>query len=227
MIRGYAHYGLDANEYVESMNNREPLPLHVQTAAYGTNSMTNEYVPANNQSVTEIQLPGTPVTQIPIPIPKKSMPVLVPLSSLVSEGQYPQSLLDTRDWFPPRLSFSKAVDAPTEVIRSLKTCKVSVDRTRADKAFGYTLGVAKEEQRVESMFDYFYHDLENKKFTDFSLVATRKTPNRPKEKLSIRVHRLILAAHSPRMKQMMRVSPNRNILKIRIKLVLKYIQNNF
>jgi len=54
------------------------------------------------------------------------------------------------------------------------------------------------------MFDYFYHDLENKKFTDFSLVATRKTPNRPKEKLSIRVHRLILAAHSPRMKQMMR-----------------------
>ena len=194
LIRGYAHYGLDANEYVESSSGGSQ---HHHT--YNSTSNFQDYLPPTNNTA-EIQLTGAPVTQLP----KKAMPVLVPLSSLVTEGQYPQSLLDTRDWFPPRLAFSKAIDAPSEAVRSLKSCKVVMDRTRSEH--NYIIGPVKEKNRVEDMFDDFYQDLTDQKFTDFSLVATKKTPNRPKEKSVIKVHRFILAAHSPRLKMMMQVT---------------------
>ena len=213
LIRGYAHYGLDANEYVEAS-----LTSH-HTNHYNNHTAANLLENSNN--VQEIQLPGVPVTNA-VPV-RKPMPVLVPLSSLVSEGQYPQSLLDTRDWFPPRLAFSKAIDAPSEAVRSLKACKVSMDRTWGDTCHNFTVGPVREEQRISEMFDYFYQDLSRQKFTDFSLVATRKTPNRPKENLVIKVHRFVLAAHSPRFKMMMQVSEKE--INLKNEFVLKLLSD--
>jgi hypothetical protein len=206
MIRGYAHYGLDANEYVESKGIRAPYdPAFLNNGGCGVEAGAI----FNNFNNGQINLPGTPVIQ-PVVLNslkiKKPLPLLVPLSSMVSEGQYPQSLLDTRDWFPPRLAFSKAINAAPEAVKSLKPCKVIMDRSRANKSRKMVMGVAKEVDRVGNMFDYFYDDLRRQKFTDFSLVASKKTPNRPKEQSSLKVHRAILAAHSPRLCRILQVN---------------------
>lgn len=190
MIRGYAHYGLDANEYVESKGGGGALDI----------SYSND----------EIMLTGTPVINGQ-PLPqvqppqKKALPMLIPLSSMVCEGQYPRSLLGTRDWFPPRLAYSKAIDASGGAIKSLKPCKVLVDQTFADRSDNFPLGGVKESDRISDLFQYFYEDLERQKFTDISLVASKKTPNRPKEIGTVKVHKFILAAHSPKLKRMMEV----------------------
>ena len=141
--------------------------------------------------------------------PSRPPPLLVPLNSMVSEGHYPQSLLNTRDWFPPRLATSKGCEVPAEAVKTLKPCKVLMDNTMADKASRFSLGSVGEDKRISQMFEFFRQDLEDQKFTDLTLMATKRTPNRPKEELAFKVHRLVLAAHSPRLNRMLRVSTDK------------------
>ena len=211
MIRGYAHYGLDANEYVENKGIREPYQPIFNSPLESFSVPSEPVVVHNTQPQAPILQPKLPTQPVIFQRPQtgqisKPPPLLVPLSSMVSEGHYPQSLLNTRDWFPPRLGTSKGCEIPPEAIRSLKPCKVVVDSTAADKANRYSLGSVGEHTRITKMFDFFREDLEREKFTDLTLLATKKTPNRPKEKLAFKVHRLVLAAHSPRLNRMLKVS---------------------
>ena len=205
MIRGYAHYGLDANEYVENKGIREPYQP-IFNSPLESFSVPPEPVVAQPQApAPQPRMPPTQTVNFQRPQGGKPPPLLVPLTSMVSEGHYPQSLLNTRDWFPPRLGTSKGCEVPPEAIKALKPCKVVIDSTNADKANRYSLGSVGEDTRINKMFDFFREDLEREKFTDLTLLATKKTPNRPKEKLAFKVHRLVLAAHSPRLNRMLKV----------------------
>ena len=73
---------------------------------------------------------------------------------LLSKGNYPQSLLDTRDWFPPRLAYSKAIDASPDAVKSLKPCKVIVDSSLATNFDVCSLGPIKEEERINEMLEF-------------------------------------------------------------------------
>ena len=125
---------------------------------------------------------------------------------LLSKGNYPQSLLDTRDWFPPRLAYSKAIDASPDAVKSLKPCKVIVDSSLATNFDVCSLGPIKEEERINEMLEFFHKDLTEQKFTDMTLVANKKrSPGQPKENFAIKVHKLVLAAHSTNLRRMMQV----------------------
>ena len=113
--------------------------------------------------------------------------------------------MDTRDWFPPRLAYSKAIDASPDAIKSLKPCKVIVDGYRASKFDLFSLGPVKEDERINDMLQFFYEDLTHQNFTDITLVANKKSPKHPRENFSIKVHRLVLAAHSTNLRRMMQV----------------------
>ena len=216
MIRGYAHYGLDANEYVENKGIREPYqPLYNSPLdTFSSNSEANLMQAQSRVIMHPSQQPqsGISYQQMPkptaMPPPSRPPPLLVPLSSMVSEGHYPQSLLNTRDWFPPRLATSKGCEVPQEAVKMLKPCKVLMDNSIADKASRFSLGSVGEDNRMSQMFDFFRQDLKEQKFTDLTLMASKRTPNRPKEKLAIKVHRIVLAAHSQRLNRMLRVIIN-------------------
>ena len=207
MIRGYAHYGLDANEYVERKGIREPYqPIHNQnpleslSANINTNP-TSLVIQPRIEKTPNVQ--GISTAGI-LGMTKRQLPMLIPLSSLVSEGQYPQSLLNTRDWFPPRLAYSKAIDASVNAVKSLKPCKIILDSTKANYHDRYCLGPIREETRISRMFDFFHQDLMYQKFTDITLVADKKTPAH-KENFSIKVHKLVLAAHSVSLRRILQV----------------------
>lgn len=208
MIRGYAHYGLDANEYVERKGIRDPYqPIHKsspleQLALNGNNTASLVIPPPRQEKSGFAAMNGH---DSPMPMMKRPVPMLIPLSSLVSEGQYPQSLLDTRDWFPPRLAYSKAIDCPAEAVQSLKPCKVILDSTKANSFSDYSLGPVREETRIAAMFDFFKEDLVNQKYTDITLVATKRSPKHPKENYAVKVHKLVLAAHSRTLRYMIKV----------------------
>jgi len=54
------------------------------------------------------------------------------------------------------------------------------------------------------MLQFFHKDLTEQKYTDISLVANKKrSPGQAKENFSIRVHKLVLAAHSTNLRLMM------------------------
>ena len=212
MIRGYAHYGLDANEYVENKGIREPYQPLYNSPLDTSESMLMQQPLSTRVMMHPTQQPQTGIAyqqqQLPKPtmmVPSRPPPLLVPLSSMVSEGHYPQSLLNTRDWFPPRLAISKGCEVPQEAVKMLKPCKVLMDNTIADKAARFSLGSVGEDNRMSQMFDFFRQDLKHQKFTDMTLMASKRTPNRPKEKLTIKVHRIVLAAHSHRLSRMLRV----------------------
>ena len=221
MIRGYAHYGLDANEYVERKGIRDPYqplysnsPLHLEAMALNNGNSSTNNMPVISNSIQPIPqenrqtLPNSnnPTNIVNgVQVPRRPLPMLVPLSSLVSEGQYPQSLLDTRDWFPPRLAYSKAIDASPQSIKSLKPCKVIVDSSRATNFNLFSLGLVKEDQRINEMLEFFHEDLTQQNFTDIKLVANKKSPKHPRENFSIKVHRFVLAAHSVNLRRMMEV----------------------
>ena len=217
MIRGYAHYGLDANEYVERKGIRDPYQPtqydHLKMAAIssaGNTTAVNGSRPLPVNNGTSQQTLGKEFNKAPVISlsndKSRPLPMLVPLHSLVSDGQYPQSLLDTRDWFPPRLGCSDAINIPPGAVKMLKPCKVVVDGSLANNLYRFSVGPVKERRRISEMYDFFYNDLTEQKFTDITLVADKKTPSNRKGFLKIKVHKLVLAAHSISLRSMMRVS---------------------
>ncbi len=216
IIRGYAHYGLDANDYVESFGRPGAQQQYIPHDVYANGNSSPTTNDGATSSTNNIDLPGLPITRpVSVPTTKKPLPMLVPLAKIIESGNYPQHLLDTREWFPPRLAYGQAVNAPADDIQQLKPCKVIMDRDTANRALDFCRGPVNEIKRVDEMFNFFCDDLKAQKFTDFSLVAAKRSPNRPKEELSIKVHKFVLAAHSQKMKRILEVIHNKllNLLK--------------
>ena len=105
MIRGYAHYGLDANEYVEKKGIRDPYqplysnsPLHLEAMALSNGNSGNlQAIHTNsiqtgasqdqiNRRASQDQVKNNNQTNGISGQAKRPLPLLVPISSLVSEG---------------------------------------------------------------------------------------------------------------------------------------------
>jgi len=157
-----------------------------------------------------VNLPGTPVVSAPVQIHRKPLPQLVPIHQpsrtavLTPEMElkrkfpkYPAGMLHRRHWFPPKLRYMRAI-LPTEVLSSLKQCKVVADRSCVDQHLFTDSGTTLVHARPKMLLDFIRNDLQDQKFTDITL----KTDSADGK--VFRVHKLVLAAHSSKFGRILR-----------------------
>ena len=200
LIRGYAYYGLDANEYIEDINGGVTVAMPtveenivVEPTIYSDTSPAATPPPNGVKSVPKLN----PV------VTRKPMPRLVPIEEIPgyevenlfpNYPDYPPELLDNPEWYPPKLRYEKAIAAP-EDLKVLKKCKVRLNRRTVPYSAKIN-GLQVIYPERPQLMDIMNEDLENLKYTDIKLLSS--------DLKTFPVHRCILAAHSSIFKELLR-----------------------